>query len=141
MSAKFRLLKPQEVAQRWPELRRLLQKAVSHGEGELEVDDIKDMVLQNRMCVLVLEDEGVVDLALAAEVTKYPRKNVLNISYVGGKNGRVVARKHYLSLEQIGRLFGCSAVQCYCRPAVARYLKQLFPDVRAAYLVMRRDIQ
>lgn len=141
MSQRFRLLKPDEVNRRWSEVRPLLQKAVAHGEGEMEVDDIKDLVLQNRMCVVVLEDDGVVDLALAAEVTKYPRKNVLNISYVGGKNGRVVARRHYLSLEQIGRLFGCSAVQCYCRPAVARYLKRLFPDVRAAYLVMRRDIQ
>lgn len=141
MAHKFRLLKPEEVARRWTEIRALLAKAIAHGEGETEVDDVKDLVLQNRMCVMVLEDEGVVDLALAAEVTKYPRKNVLNIAFVGGKNGRVVARRHYLSLEQIGRMFGCSAVQCYCRPAVARYLKRLFPDVREAYLVMRRDIQ
>lgn len=106
----------------------------------MEVDDVLDFVLKHRMCVMVLENDGVVDLALAAEVTKYPRKSILNVAFVGGKNGKAVARRHYAALEQVGKMFGCASVQCYCRPSVARYLKRLFPDVREAYRVMRRDI-
>jgi len=138
---KFALLRPADVRTRWGEIAPLLAAAVAHGLGELEVDDILGLVEKNRMCVLVLEQDGVVELALAAEVARYPKKSVLRICYAGGKNGAVVARRYYPTLEQIGRVFGASAVECWCRPSVARYLKRLFPDVHQAYVVMQREVQ
>lgn len=136
----FALLQPHDVHLHWPELRKLLGAAVAYTHGEIEVDDILDKVMQGKMFVSVLRKGEEIVLAIAAEIKCFPKQSVLNVAFAGGRDGKVMATQFYDQLEAMGKIFNVSAVQCYCRPAVARYLKRLFPDVQEAYVVMRKEV-
>lgn len=140
MQYTFELLTVPEVKFNWPRLRPLLASAVEHGLGEMEVDDILERVEKQLMFIAVLKKAQRIVLAVAAEILNYPRRKVLNVAYVGGADGRVMAHFFYDQLERMGRLFEVDAVQCYCRPSVARLLRRYFPDVDLAYVVMQREV-
>jgi hypothetical protein len=135
----LRLVEPPEAAERWPEFRIMLDRAIQHGRGELEVDDILVGVEKSSMGILAQEEKGTLELVLAFEVINYPRRSVLNIIAAGGKNG-AGAVPHYGLIDAIAKTMGASVVRCFCRPSVARYIKRLFPDTQQAYVVLEREV-
>lgn len=120
----------------WPVLAGLLDDALSHGEGELSADDIRQMVRDERVYLLVVIENGQILAAGAVEIVVYPRFKVANIIAVGGK--RVFLRREELAwVAMVARDMGCAKVQTYCRPSMARLLGKL--GMREAYRVMRLD--
>lgn len=140
MEPTLRVLPPNEVKARWLEIAPLLDKAVLHGRGELAVDDILDLVASQQMFVAGLEQEGRIHLAIAAEVIRYPRKRVLNLAFAGGTRSGTDASYIWDRLQEMARLLNASAVQCYCRESIARYLEKLQPDVERAYIVVEKKV-
>lgn len=120
----------------WPLLAPLFESALSHGEGELSTDDIRELVRDERAFVLIAVDKGQMLAAAAVEIVAYPRFKVANIIATGGN--RVFLRREELAwVGQIARDMGCAKVQTYCRPSMARLLGKL--GMREAYRVMRLD--
>jgi hypothetical protein len=117
----------------------MLDRAVQHARGELRVDDILAGVGNDKMAVLAQEEGDKLELLLAFEVLRYPRLSIMNIVAVAGTN--FVAMKEGSNVvHALARAMGASVVRCYCRPSVARRIKQLFPDTRQAYVVMEREV-
>lgn len=124
----------------WPAIRPLLAQAVAHGRGEIHVDDILDLVADDRMTVSVLREGPKIILAIAAEIIQYPRKKILNLAFAGGRDAKFVAHNYFAHLIQMAEKHNATAIQCFCRPSVARLLKQMQPEVVEAYTVMEREL-
>ena len=136
----LRLVPQREVGQRWGEFRAMLDKAIQHARGELEVDDILTGVLSGQMGVLAQEEENVLQLLFAFEVINFPRRSVLNIIAMAGENFAGFAAC-YDFIDVLATDAGASVVRCYCRPSVARHVKRLMPEATEAYIVMEREVR
>ena len=130
----FRLLRPEEVLARWPELSVRLSAAVERGHGECEVDDIRRAVLAGLMFVFA-DDQ----FALTCEFTNYPRKTVM---VVGFGSGKVTDRDHMLqTLDTFARTGGASSIRTFCRePSMVRYYQRFFTGVAPIYSVLERPL-
>lgn len=136
----FRLLRPEEVVVHWEEIAPLLEKAVSYGNGELEVDDIRKLVLGGRMFVFGgFNEEKRLRLAVTTEFSTYPRKTVLVIGFGAGSLGEH-ANEVFLTLADFARQGGATAMQTYCKnPAMVR-LHQKYYDAETAYTVLEKQL-
>lgn len=139
MSQTYSLLHPQAVQARWHEIRDLLDRAVAHGRGELQVDDLLALVLSGGMGVLVLEEEGEIIAATAFEVIRYPRRAVLNFAYTGGRGSAGIVRNIDV-LYDVARRMGADTLSCLCRPAVARHIRRMLPQAEQAYVVVEMRV-
>lgn len=136
----YMVLSPAQAEHHWPVIRELLAKAVDHGRGEVEVDDILVLAQSRKMFVVALMEDDRIVAALAAEVLAYPRKSVLNVAFLGGTG--VAARSAQLIqfLDASARLLKASAVRCMCRESVARLAVRREPSVVRAYVVLEREV-
>jgi hypothetical protein len=139
-TARLRLVPQHEVGQRWPEFRGILDRAIQHARGELDVDDILSGVLTGHMGMLAQEEGGTLQLLFAFEIIYYPRQAVFNIIAMAGRNFAGFAQCWDL-IDVLATEVGASVVRCFCRPAVARRAKQIFPDAQVAYVVMEREVR
>jgi len=117
----------------------MLDKAIQHARGELEVDDILAGVQADKMGILAQEEGDALQLLFAFEVIEYPRRSVMNIIAVAGNNLAGLVPRFEL-VNVIAKAMGASSLRCYCRPSVARHIKRLFPDTQEAYVVMEREV-
>ena len=129
----FRLLRPEEVIERWPSLSLLLDAAVQQGNGESMVDDLLKLVLGGKM--FIFADDV---FALTCEFVTYPRKTVLVAGFGSGKVRDL--KSHIAILENFARRGGATSIQTYCRnPAMVRYYKR-FLDLDPLYAVLEKPL-
>lgn len=129
----LRLLRPEEVIQRWPDLSRLLDAAVREGKGEVEVEDLLSLVLSGRMFIFATDA-----FALTCEFVVYPRKTVMIVGFGSGQVGN--HRQVLATMETFARQGGASSIQTYCRnPAMVRYYKRFF-EIEPLYAVLEREL-
>ena len=117
----------------------MLDRAIQHGRGELEVDDILAGVETSKTGILAQEEGNVLELLFAFEIIVYPRRSVMNVIAAAGRNG-MAGWSHYSLFDTIAKEMGATVVRCFCRPSVARYIKRRFPDTQEAYVVMEREV-
>ena len=136
----FRLLRPEEVVVHWEEIVPLLDKAVSYGNGELEVDDIRKLVLGGRMFVFAgFNAEKRINLAVTAEFNIYPRKMVLIVGFGAGVIGEH-ANEIFMTVADFAKQGGANAIQTFCKnPAMVR-LHQKYYDPDVAYTVLEKQL-
>ena len=136
----FRLLRPEEVVLHWEEIAPLLDKAISYGSGELEVSDIRKLVLGGRMFVFGgFDQEKNLNLAVTAEFSIYPRKSVLVIGFGAGQIGEH-ANEIFLKIADFAKQGGASAIQTFCKnPAMVR-LHQKYYAPEVAYTVLEKKL-
>lgn len=136
------VLNPEQVREQWWQIGPLLAKAVAKNDGELLLEDIPTLVVNNQMFVGVIREAPgeMIQLALAGEVHVYPRKKVLNVAFVGG-NPLVQSRsKHlYSVLEDIARKLDCTSIQGQCGPGATRFYTRMF-GLKPTYTVLRREV-
>lgn len=130
----LRLLRPEEVLYRWDELAPLLQRAVDQGRGELEVEDIRALVLAGRMFLLATDA-----YVVTCEFAIYPQKTVM---VVGFGSGDIHDHEEVQKvLEEFARSGGASSIQMYCRkPSMRRYFERFFEGVAPAYTVLEKTL-
>ena len=131
--SQFKLLRPEEVIERWPVLSERLAHAVQKGNGELETDDILKLVLGGRMFIFA-DDQ----FALTCEFVTYPQKTVMVAGFGSGKVSDLNA--HIAVLAEFAKKAGASSIQTYVRdPAMVRYYKRLL-DLDPLYAVLEKQI-
>lgn len=136
----FRLLRPEEVVVHWEEIAPLLDKAVSYGNGELEVNDIRKLVLGGRMFIFGgFNQEKHLTLAITAEFNIYPRKMVLVVGF-GAGTVKEHAEEVYLKIADFAKQGGARAIQTFCKnPAMVRLHRKNF-DPEIAYTVLEKQL-
>lgn len=136
----FRLLRPEEVVVHWEEIAPLLDKAVAYGSGELEVNDIRKLVLGGRMFIFGgFTEHKKLTIAATAEFNIYPRKTVLVIGFGAGEIGEH-ANSMFLTVADFARQGGATSIQTFCKnPAMVR-LHQRYYAPEVAYTVLEKKL-
>lgn len=136
----FRLLRPEEVVVHWEEIAPLLEQAIAYGNGELEVNDIRRLVLGGRMFIFGgFNQEKHLILAVTTEFSTYPRKTILVVGFGAGKL-QENANDVYLTIADFAKQGGASAIQTYCKnPAMVR-LHQKYYGLETAYTVLEKQL-
>lgn len=131
--SEFKLLRPEEVISNWQRLSSLLAAAVDKGNGELEVDDIKKLVIGGRMFIFADDD-----FALTCEFVNYPRKTVM---VAGFGSGKVHDFNNVIEvIYGFARRGGASSIQTYVRePSMVRYYKRLL-KIDPLYAVLEKSL-
>lgn len=140
MNTQLILLTPAQVQESWAVIRDALASAVSHCKGEVELDDIVQLVHERKMFVLAYFEKDSPKLFLACEPLYYVRKGVLNLAFGAGRGLKNMVRNHWDYIESLARQLGCQSIQISCRDSMARYAKQLVPSSYEAYTVMRKEV-
>lgn len=139
------LLPPHAVAYHWKEIKPLLEKAAQHGRGEVPVDEVLEQVLQFKMCVHVFEDAAGIRFATASRVTREDDgRKFLDVVFAAGIGGVDVLKKWFKEYEVTAKTMGASVVRCFCRPAIARYLRRHLPGSTSRqlefYTVVEKEV-
>ena len=129
----FKLLMPHDVIEQWPQLRNLLAPAVEYAGDELDVDDIRSMVLAGQM--FVFADDA---FAVTCQFEQYPRSTSMFVGFGGGKvpDRGDVAEK----LIAFAHKGGASSIRTYCKnPAMTRYYRRWF-GLQPTYTVLEKPL-
>lgn len=124
---------PHEVVERWPQLREFLASAVEYAGKELEVDDIRSMVLAGQM--FVFADDA---FAVTTRFMIYPRATTMLIGFGGGKvpDRGDVAEK----LIAFAKKGGATRIETFCKnPAMTRYYRRWF-GLTPTYTVLDKSL-
>lgn len=121
----------------WPEVAPMLNAALSKGEGELDLSQLRLLITARQAELVLVVDEGALVGAIAIEFMQYPNYRVANFIATGGR--RLFARAGDVDqLKAWLKERGATKIQGYCPPAVARLWCRL--GFHVAYQVVRCDI-
>lgn len=134
------LLTPTQVVEYWDALRVFISSAVGYGQGELDVDDIPELVQQERMVVTAVMTTEAIELVMVFEPIYYPRKGVLNICYAGGKGIKKMVTEHWPFVESIAKTLHCTEIQTICRDSAARLFLNAHKSSRKVYNILRVEV-
>lgn len=134
------ILQPTQVSQRWPEIRALLAPVEPHCHGELIVDDVLKLVLNQRAFVLALMKGNEIVLVGAFEIVSYPRKRVLNLIMVGGSQLVEAVDEFYAALSEYAKCLDATAIRGFVRPSVARLMRRAKSKPKVIYSVVEMEV-
>lgn len=111
------------ITAHWPAVERLLEPVVSKVNGEFALADLENMCRDGHAVAGVLFDPHPV-LAMVFEFRFFPRKTVLNVIAIGGKN-LAAARTFWPGFLVWAKESGADEVQACTAPAMTRVLRPL----------------
>jgi hypothetical protein len=134
---------PAQLDAFWPLARPLLDRCVKETmHGELEIDDIRALILTQQAFLFVLTNDRTgtnpdvdVRLALAVEIVQYPRLPTLNVLAIGGTDLSLFHNKFWKQFCGWAYMNGVRAVDGWVGPAMKRILtrfgfKQVYSHMR-----------
>ena len=120
----FACLSHEQVVERWPRIRELLEPAMPRNDGEIEVDDILYRSEEGAVHIAIMGIGEEIVLAVVTEVITYPRKKVLNLTAIGGTHSALFAEKYLPVLISYARDMGCDCVQsAWDEPTAGLFLR------------------
>lgn len=140
MQHEYTILLPDDVVALWPRIKELLEPAIPYANGELDIDDILEMVNNRQAFISVMYEDGVIVLVIVGEVLTYPKKSVLNILALGGTKLDVMMSKFLPALKNIAKQLGASAIRGYCRPSVERLFRRIGGGASRIYAVLETGV-
>ena len=101
-----------EILRRWNELFPLLRRATVRTQGCYEPEDVLIQVCQGR-CTLLFIERGQLQVVAVTELRDYPRRRVLDVSFIGGRPGNDTGisewAPHFTAhLEKMARALGAT---------------------------------
>ena len=125
-----------KVASIWEEVYPLLEKAQVYAAGELDTQDYFDMIESGDMQLWIAEDDGGIFAMMLTEFIQYPRKKVMRIVSIGGREMNRWM-KYFPALEAAALSVGCTGFEVFGRKGWLRVLK----DWKCSYYVLTKDIK
>jgi hypothetical protein len=138
-SVKVVLVSDEDIDFIWEECEPLIDSALKHSEGELISSDVYDQLINGAMQLWVAMEYGETIAAMITQVISYPRKRVLRVITLGGKDGSGLD-KWYMFLDMVEGFAlrtGCSALEAWTRKGMARKLK----DWNHSYMVITKELK
>jgi hypothetical protein len=133
-------LEGERLAELWGQIKPLFVRSCEEAaHGEITAADIFNLTYTKQAHVFVELEDGAVTVAIAIEVTTYPRTTMANIIALGG-NGLLAARDRWwkVILEWLVAN-NATAVDAWVAPGMRRILERKF-NFRHVYHHMRLDI-
>jgi|ETNvirome_6_1000_1030641.scaffolds.fasta_scaffold24040_2 hypothetical protein len=138
-NCKVVLVQPSDISIVWDEVVPLINNALKHAEGELLVEDLILPLSDGHMNLWVAFDEGIVVAAMITEIIIYPRKKILRVITIAGKDGHGMDKWYgFLPMvEGFALNNNCSSLEAWTRKGMAKKLK----DWKHSYIVITKDLK
>lgn len=108
----------------WFEVKPMIQAAVDHSNGELDIDQIKERLLKKEMLLLTVSREDNIVAALTLEVRHFPSgMNILNITTAGGSELHLWMKDVDKVIDDLALQHNCEEVYIVGRPGWEKLLK------------------
>ena len=123
----------------WGEVKPMLERGISHGDGELDIDDILKFLLDRTMQLWIVYNytEGNIMMAGITEVMTYPKIKVCRAVVLGG-DGVDQWVKHVSGIEEWAKSQGCDKIEAFGRRGLAKKMEAIGYSNR--YVVIRKDL-
>lgn len=106
----------------WPVVAPLIEKSLVYFDNRVDIDDIyNSLKARNNQLWLVIRD-GEILTAVVTEITIYPKKKVLNIAYLAGRDFRSWQDGIDI-LKDFAKSLGCSSIEIRGRRGWEKLLK------------------
>jgi len=134
---KAHLLDPDDVEYVWDKVEPILARVVSRSEGELETEDILDLVTEGRMQLWIVAENKEIIAALVTQIITYPQKKVLRLVSLAGEGIKEFI--HFLDTIVLSFAIktNCTALELWGRKG----WKKLLPEWNSEYIVYTKDIR
>jgi hypothetical protein len=114
------------LTQHWPAVAALLAPAFEHARGEFEAPDLLELCRDGRaVASLAFDDAGAPCMAMVFEFLAYPRRTVVHVLALAGRDLRQVGVLFWAQFREWARESGASEIQASTRPAMTRTLRRL----------------
>ena len=135
-SCKVALVNSEDIELVWDEVIPLVEKALSHAEGELIPSDIRKHLDTGDLRLWVaLEDKDII-ASMVTEIIQYPRKKIVRVITVAGKD-MSMWYDFLPMLEGYAVRNGCSSLEAWTRKGMTRKLK----DWKHSYDIITKDLK
>ena len=137
-NCKVVLIQPDDLDMVWDEVVPLIESALKYLEGEVIPEDLVQPIKTGKMQLWVALSGGVI-AAMITEIVVYPRKRVLRVITIAGKDGRGMSKWYgFLPLvEGFALSNNCSSLEAWTRKGMAKKLK----DWEHKYMVITKDLK
>ena len=137
-NCKVVLIQPDDLELVWDEVVPLIEAALKYSEGEVIPEDLVQPIKTGKMQLWVAMSGGVI-AAMITEIVVYPRKRVLRVITIAGKDGRGMSRWYgFLPLvEGFALSNNCSSLEAWTRKGMAKKLT----DWEHKYMVITKDLK
>ena len=137
-NCKVVLIQPGDLEVVWDEVVPLIEAALKHSEGEVIPEDLIKPIKIGKMQLWVALSDGVI-AAMITEIVVYPRKRVLRVITIAGKDGYGMSRWYgFLPLvEGFALNNNCSSLEAWTRKGMAKKLT----DWEHKYMVITKDLK
>ena len=137
-NCKVVLIQPDDLEMVWDEVVPLIDAALKYSEGEIISEDLVQPLKTEKMQLWVAMSDGVI-AAMITEIITYPRKRVLRVITIAGKDGRGMGRWYgFLPLvEGFALNNNRSSLEAWTRKGMAKKLK----DWEHKYMVITKDLK
>tara|TARA_B100000902_G_scaffold392213_1_gene444266 strand:+ start:325 stop:750 length:426 start_codon:yes stop_codon:yes gene_type:complete len=125
MTANLFIVKPKDLPRVWDEVKPLIEKALSHANGEMDSSDVLNFLFDEVQLLWVGIKNDNIFCAGTTEVVNYPQKKILRIITFASKTGHdyELWKDFADTLEDFGSKIGCNALEAWTRKGLARKLK------------------
>ena len=127
-NARFHCVSAEDIPNVWSQVKPLIDRGLDITDYGLTTSDYKDFLMSDS-CVLFIGslNDGDVKSIVVADVTEYPRTNVLQIHLWVTASGRDYQLwvDQFPTIEDWGRDRGCTVTTALCRKGLAKKLTQL----------------
>ena len=135
-SCKVALVNSEDIELVWDEVIPLVEKALSHAEGELKPEDIRKHLDTGDLRLWVaLQDRDII-ASMVTEIIQYPRKKIVRVITVAGKD-MSMWYDFLPMLEGYAVRNGCSSLEAWTRKGMTRKLK----DWKHSYDIITKDLK
>jgi hypothetical protein len=137
-NCKVVLIQPGDLEVVWDEVVPLIEAALKHSEGEVIPEDLVKPIKTGKMQLWVALSDGVI-AAMITEIVVYPRKRVLRVITIAGKDGHGMSKWYgFLPLvEGFALSNNCSSLEAWTRKGMAKKLT----DWEHKYMVITKDLK
>ena len=138
-NCKVVLIQPDDLEVVWDEVVPLIEAALKYSEGEVIPEDLIKPIKIGKMQLWTALSEGSVIASMITEIVVYPRKRVLRVITIAGKDGRGMSRWYgFLPLvEGFALSNNCSSLEAWTRKGMAKKLT----DWEHKYMVITKDLK
>lgn len=129
---------PQHVARIWPLVEKYVADSLVYAKGVYLPEDIKGFCEGGKMQMWIAVRGESVLAAVITEVMDFPRKRMVSVPFIGGRDMRAWFRKMLATVETWSREMGCTGMQGGARRGWGKLAKMeeigviLFKDYEGA---------
>jgi len=127
-----------EAETHWDTLEPFIERSVRHSRGMVTVEGIRQMLFAGDACVIGTAMNNEIQAVTVCSITNYATYRAATIIAAAGKDLKA-AMAFFHIIEGWALACGCSEVEAWCRPSVARLLRKY--RWRQTYEILTIDLR